>query len=65
MKQVVIPRDSFQDLYLILKDRHRHLDSRASKPGSAKIEDVKRHVFKVRFGSPRWVAPIRAGCRLT
>jgi len=45
--QVIVSRDSFQDLYLILKDRHRHLDSRAPKPGSSKIEDVKRHVFKV------------------
>jgi hypothetical protein len=42
-----VPKESFQDLYLILKDRHRHLDSRAPKPGSTKIEDVKRHVFKV------------------
>lgn len=45
--KVVVPRESFQDLYLVLKDRHRHLDSRAPKPGSTKVEDVKRHVFKV------------------
>lgn len=32
---------------MILKERHRHLDSRAPKAGSAKVEDVKRHVFKV------------------
>lgn len=32
---------------MILKDRHRHLDSRAQKPGSTKVEDVKRHVWKV------------------
>ena len=44
---VVVARDSFQDLYLVLKERHRHLDSRASKPGSNKLEDVKRHVWKV------------------
>lgn len=45
--QVLVPRENFQDLYLTLKDRHRHLDSRAPKPGSTKIEDVKRHVYKV------------------
>ncbi|KAK8849703.1 hypothetical protein IAR55_005038 [Kwoniella newhampshirensis] len=43
---VVVPRDSFQDLYLVLKDRHRHLDSRAPRPTSTKLEDVKRHVWK-------------------
>ena len=32
---------------MALKERHRHLDSRAAKPGSTKVEDVKRHVFKV------------------
>lgn len=45
--QVVVNRESFQDLYLVLKDRHRHLDSRVKKP--SKLEDVKRHVWKVRF----------------
>ena len=45
--QIIVPRDSFQDLYLALKDRHCHLDSRVPKAGSSKIEDVKRHVFKV------------------
>jgi tRNASer (uridine44-2'-O)-methyltransferase len=47
MLQTVVEREPFQDLYLILKDRHRHLDSRAPKAGSTKIEDVKRHVWKV------------------
>jgi len=47
IKQTVVQREPFQDLYLILKDRHRHLDSRAPKAGSTKIEDVKRHVYKV------------------
>ncbi|WWD20333.1 hypothetical protein CI109_104809 [Kwoniella shandongensis] len=48
---VIVPRDNFQDLYLVLKDRHRHLDSRAPRPNatSVKLEDVKRHVWK---GSP-------------
>ncbi len=45
--QIIVPREAFQDLYLALKDRHRHLDSRAPKAGSTKIEDLKRHVFKV------------------
>lgn len=45
--QVLVKKESFQDLYLELKERHRHLDSRASKPGRNKIEDVKRHVWKV------------------
>ncbi|WWC73653.1 uncharacterized protein I206_107625 [Kwoniella pini CBS 10737] len=44
---VIVPRDNFQDLYLILKDRHRQLDSRAPKQGGlSKLEDVKRHVWK-------------------
>ncbi|EIW71493.1 hypothetical protein TREMEDRAFT_42864 [Tremella mesenterica DSM 1558] len=43
---VVVQRESFQDLYLELKEKHRHLDSRAPKPGSSKVEDVKRHVWK-------------------
>jgi hypothetical protein len=43
----MVKKEPFQDLYLILKDRHRHLDSRAPKAGSTKIEDVKRHVYKV------------------
>ncbi|WVR08045.1 hypothetical protein IAU60_005090 [Kwoniella sp. DSM 27419] len=45
---VIVARENFQDLYLELKDRHRHLDSRAPKPGvlSTKLEDVKRHVWK-------------------
>ncbi|WRT69740.1 uncharacterized protein IL334_006731 [Kwoniella shivajii] len=45
---VIVPRDNFQDLYLTLKDRHRHLDSRAPKQGGliSKLEDVKRHVWK-------------------
>jgi hypothetical protein len=49
IKQVVVPRDAFQDLYLKLKDRHRHLESRKPNPKSrvAKDEDVKRHVYKV------------------
>ncbi|OCF42582.1 hypothetical protein I317_03567 [Kwoniella heveanensis CBS 569] len=38
---VIVARDNFQDLYLVLKDRHKHLDSRASRPGmmSTKLED--------------------------
>ncbi|KAK4686049.1 tRNASer (uridine44-2'-O)-methyltransferase, partial [Tremellales sp. Uapishka_1] len=44
---VIVPRDNYQDLYLTLKERHRHLDSRAAKPGSSKVEDVKRHVYKI------------------
>ncbi|WVQ95775.1 hypothetical protein IAU59_002874 [Kwoniella sp. CBS 9459] len=45
---VIVPRDNFQDLYLVLKERHKHLDSRTSKPGmiNTKLEDVKRHVWK-------------------
>ena len=53
IRQVVIQREKFQDLYLELKERHRHLDSRAPKPGSTKVEDVKRHVFKVSRRYPR------------
>lgn len=49
MRQVVVPRDAFQDLYLKLKERHRHLESRKPNPKArvAKDEDVKRHVYKV------------------
>jgi hypothetical protein len=43
----VVKKEPYQDLYLILKERHRHLDSRAPKAGSTRIEDVKRHVYKV------------------
>ncbi|WVQ78960.1 hypothetical protein IAT38_001052 [Cryptococcus sp. DSM 104549] len=45
---VIVPRDNFQDLYLALKERHRHLDSRAPNPlsNNSKVEDVKRHVWK-------------------
>ncbi|KAL7425199.1 tRNA(Ser) Um(44) 2'-O-methyltransferase [Cryptotrichosporon argae] len=44
---IVVAREPFQDLYLVLKDRHRHLESRAQRPGSTpKLEDVKRHVWK-------------------
>ncbi|WVF68075.1 hypothetical protein IAT40_002838 [Kwoniella sp. CBS 6097] len=45
---VIVARDDFQDLYLVLKERHKHLDSRAGRPGiiSNKLEDVKRHVWK-------------------
>lgn len=64
--QVLVAREPFQDLYMILKDRHRHLDSRAPKPGSTstKIEDVKRHVFKVRPAPALSVRPT-AGLELT
>ena len=43
----MVNRETFQDLYLVLKDRHRHLDSRVVNPRGSKIEDVKRHVWKV------------------
>ncbi|ORX37646.1 hypothetical protein BD324DRAFT_389608 [Kockovaella imperatae] len=43
---VLVQKESFQDLYLELKDRHRHLDSRAPRAGSTTVEDVKRHVWK-------------------
>lgn len=44
---VMIDRASFQDLYLIMKERHKHLDSRKDKPGFNKLlEDKKRHVWK-------------------
>ena len=57
MRQVVVPRDAFQDLYLKLKDRHRHLESRKPNPKArvAKEEDVKRHVYKVRHLRSRCV----------
>jgi hypothetical protein len=42
-----VERANFQDLYLVMKGRHKHLDSRKSKPGFNKLEDTKRHVWKV------------------
>jgi tRNASer (uridine44-2'-O)-methyltransferase len=47
VQQVVVERTSFQDLYLVLKERHKHLDSQVQKKGSNKLLDVKRHVWKV------------------
>ena len=44
--QVLVDKSNFQDLYLLLKERHKHLDSQV--PGQSKILDLKRHVFKVR-----------------
>lgn len=32
-----------------MKERHKHLDSRVKKVRSNILEDVKRHVWKVRF----------------
>lgn len=43
-------REPFQDLYQALKERHKHLESRKQQPWSTKVEDVKRHVWKVRPG---------------
>lgn len=45
--QVVVPREPFQDLYQTLKERHKKLDSRVPLAWSTKVEDVKRHVWKV------------------
>lgn len=45
--QVVVSREPFQDLYQALKERHKQLDSRVPQPWSTKVEDVKRHVWKV------------------
>jgi hypothetical protein len=45
--QVLVVRENFQDLYLVLKERHKHLDSRKQKVGYNRVEDVKRHVWKV------------------
>lgn len=45
--QVIVEKTSFQDLYLILKERHKHLDSRVKKVRSNILEDLKRHVWKV------------------
>lgn len=42
-------RENFQDLYLVLKERHKHLDSRKNKEGFNKVMDTKRHVWKVRL----------------
>lgn len=39
---VVVKRDSFQDLYLELKDKFRDLDSRVQLEGKEGREDVKR-----------------------
>jgi tRNASer (uridine44-2'-O)-methyltransferase len=44
---VVVEKTSFQDLYLTLKERHKHLDSQKPKITSNKLLDVKRHVWKV------------------
>ncbi|KLT40961.1 DUF1613-domain-containing protein [Cutaneotrichosporon oleaginosum] len=44
---VVVSREPFQDLYQALKERHKQLDSRVPQPWSTKVEDVKRHVWKV------------------
>lgn len=44
---VVVSREPFQDLYQALKERHQQLDSRVPQPWSTKVEDVKRHVWKV------------------
>lgn len=43
-------REPFQDLYQALKERHKHLDSRVPLAWSNKVEDVKRHVWKVGHG---------------
>ncbi|KAG7558211.1 hypothetical protein FFLO_02864 [Filobasidium floriforme] len=43
---VLVVRENFQDLYLVLKERHKHLDSRKNKEGFNKIMDTKRHVWK-------------------
>ncbi|KAI5449092.1 tRNA(Ser) Um(44) 2'-O-methyltransferase [Naganishia albida] len=43
---VIVEKTSFQDLYLILKERHKHLDSRVKKVRSNILEDLKRHVWK-------------------
>ena len=58
-----MPRDAFQDLYLKLKDRHRHLESRKPNPKAriAKEEDVKRHVYKVSHHCTTLLNPL-AGC---
>ncbi|WWC65874.1 uncharacterized protein I303_108496 [Kwoniella dejecticola CBS 10117] len=67
---VIVPRDNFQDLYLVLKDRHRQLDSRAPKQGGlSKLEDVKRHVWKEHMHSHMTTPddaslPIEAGARV-
>jgi hypothetical protein len=45
--QTIIRREPFQDLYQTLKERHKHLNSRVAQPWSTKVEDVKRHVWKV------------------
>lgn len=59
-KQVIIEKTSFQDLYLIMKERHKHLDSRVKKIRSNILEDLKRHVWKV----CRFYAYCFSDCRL-
>ncbi|TXT12970.1 hypothetical protein VHUM_01371 [Vanrija humicola] len=44
---VVVSKAPFQDLYQALKERHHTLESRKAKAWSTKVEDVKRHVWKV------------------
>jgi hypothetical protein len=46
-EKVLVVRENFQDLYLVLKERHKHLDSRKNKEGFNKVMDTKRHVWKV------------------
>jgi tRNASer (uridine44-2'-O)-methyltransferase len=49
---IVVSREPFQDLYQALKERHKQLDSRVPQPWSTKVEDVKRHVWKVSEARP-------------
>lgn len=47
----MVEKTNFQDLYLQLKERHKHLDSRKQKEGFNKLMDTKRHVWKVSHDS--------------
>ncbi|CED85515.1 Uncharacterized conserved protein [Phaffia rhodozyma] len=42
----VVERNSYQDLYLELKEKYAHLESRVISESKAGKEDVKRHVWK-------------------
>lgn len=45
--QIIVPKESFQDLYLELKEKYQDLESRVLSEAKEGKEDVKRHVWKV------------------
>jgi len=43
---VLVPRESYQDLYLIMRERHKHLINTWQE-----VTDPLKHVFEVKLSS--------------